>query len=102
MKITIVGIKIMSVRPRRVSGVIGMKWALSSGLDALFVNIDFEKAHDRVEWSFILAMLKALECLLDSSTILKPCLPTLWPISLSTVAYLKALDNSSPSSKVVP
>jgi hypothetical protein len=29
-------------------------------MDALFIKIDFEKEYDLVEWSFILAMLKAL------------------------------------------
>jgi hypothetical protein len=38
----------------------GMEWARAFGLDALFIKIDFEKEYDLVEWSFILAMLKAL------------------------------------------
>nr|KUM50953.1 hypothetical protein ABT39_MTgene799 [Picea glauca]QHR90568.1 hypothetical protein Q903MT_gene4593 [Picea sitchensis] len=37
-----------------------MEWARSTSLEALFIKIDFEKAYDRVEWPFILAMLKAL------------------------------------------
>jgi hypothetical protein len=32
--------------------------ARSLGLEATFINIDFEKAYDRVEWPFILVMLK--------------------------------------------
>ena len=37
-----------------------MQWAQSSGQDALFIKIDFEKAYDHIEWRFILAMLQAL------------------------------------------
>lgn len=38
----------------------GMKWARISGQDVLFIKIDFEKAYDRIEWRYILSMLKAL------------------------------------------
>jgi hypothetical protein len=38
-----------------------MEWDLALGMDALFIEIDFEKACDQVEWAFTLAMLKAPE-----------------------------------------
>lgn len=38
----------------------GMKWAQNSIQEALFIRINFEKSYDRIEWNFILAMLKDL------------------------------------------
>jgi len=38
----------------------GMEWTHKFGKEALFIKIDFEKAYDRVEWNFILNMLKDL------------------------------------------
>ena len=37
-----------------------MEWARKSNQKDIFLNIDFAKAYDRIEWPFILAMLKAL------------------------------------------
>lgn len=37
-----------------------MEWAHKSKQHAIFLKIDFAKAYDRIEWPFILAMLKAL------------------------------------------
>jgi hypothetical protein len=37
-----------------------MEWARNQALEAMFIKIDFEKVYDRVEWPFILTMLKAL------------------------------------------
>jgi hypothetical protein len=36
-----------------------MQWGYSIGLNALFIKIDLEKDYNRVEWPFLLAMLKA-------------------------------------------
>lgn len=38
----------------------GMEWASHSKQNAIFLKIDFVKAYDRIEWSFILVMLQAL------------------------------------------
>jgi hypothetical protein len=38
----------------------GMKWARYLGLKGLFIKLDFRKAYDWVEWSFILAKFQAL------------------------------------------
>ena len=38
----------------------GMEWARKSKQQTLFLKIDFAKAYDRIEWRFILAMLRAL------------------------------------------
>jgi len=35
-----------------------MEWACFSSMDVMFVEIDFEKAYDKFDWHFILAMLK--------------------------------------------
>nr|KUM48543.1 hypothetical protein ABT39_MTgene4558 [Picea glauca]QHR87126.1 hypothetical protein Q903MT_gene1135 [Picea sitchensis] len=37
-----------------------MEWERSQGLEVVFIKIDFSKAYDRVEWPFIVAMLKTL------------------------------------------
>ena len=37
-----------------------MEWASKSKQSAVFLKIDFAKAYDRIEWPFILAMLRAL------------------------------------------
>jgi hypothetical protein len=38
----------------------GMEWARSLEVDAMFIKIDFEKAYNRVEWSFIIAIFNAI------------------------------------------
>lgn len=37
-----------------------MEWARASQQNDLFVKIHFDKAYDKIEWNFILAMLQAL------------------------------------------
>jgi hypothetical protein len=38
----------------------GMEWAHCSSFDGLFIKIAFKKVNKRVDWFFILSMLKAL------------------------------------------
>ena len=38
----------------------GMEWASKSKQSAIFLKIDFAKAYDRIEWPFILAMVRAI------------------------------------------
>lgn len=35
----------------------GMEWAREIDQDSLFLNIDFDKAYDRIDWSSIFDML---------------------------------------------
>ena len=37
-----------------------MEWAHKSNQPSMFLKIDFAKAYDRIEWTFILAILQAL------------------------------------------
>jgi hypothetical protein len=37
-----------------------MEWVRGLCLDTIFIKNDFEKAYDRVEWPFMLAMFKYL------------------------------------------
>ena len=37
-----------------------MEWTCISNQQAMFIKIDFEKAYDRIEWLFILSILRAL------------------------------------------
>jgi hypothetical protein len=38
----------------------GMEWARCLRLQALFINLDFEKAYNQAEWPFIMDMLRGL------------------------------------------
>ena len=38
----------------------GMKWDKNQRFTALFIKLDFERAYEQVDWSNILAMLRAL------------------------------------------
>jgi hypothetical protein len=37
-----------------------MKWARETRQDSLFIKIDFDKAYERVDWSFVTKMLQCL------------------------------------------